>query len=284
MTKHQHRTTRRIHWLQIARDGLPIHPLGGLVDTGVAETHLVAEIIATSNELISRLQLRRGGDVISGFEMAVDGWEDRARRRAALRIVELLADGDRVDTLDTICWDAAGKYLHGRPLTDMEQVAARVASYTTEAPAATLGLYEAGAWPSELARIAPGSVTADGSEVLLPGTSSSRGSVPKLPERTVQIPRWCRKHVLRTRLVNERSDLLLHHGRTTPLDRVVSTLAMRVRAVYGLAGFQADPTVKPMSARNGTARILCERFGVEAAMQSLGHDNAEIVRRLAGLA
>jgi hypothetical protein len=272
-------------WDQFARDGLPASIEGRLEPFLGSDA---ARNVATVAEEITS-HLATGIDpsrMIDLFLAEPDTITDRRERYAALRAIELLVPRT-IEPLARPLWIARQDECR-RPLTPIELGVVRMCACTTVHALIPVGLLDSGCASGELAVVPADEIDRDhldrATHINAPGTlRDCKSGYPPCRPRRLTVPSWCATKLGSVAAALPCGSPVAYFGHSSDPAKAQSAVLMNVRAALAAAGLGSDPTVKPLSIRNGAARAVYEQHGLEAAFKILGHKNKNLMASEIGL-
>jgi hypothetical protein len=261
---------------------------------------LINQGLLTATEISSALALAERLDVIlettdpsraaDRFLLETDDRAERVDRLAVLNIV-VLTNGVPPQRVPWPITHPDEASLRQRPLRPLELVWVLVTARQLYG-AASLVMCMLGAVPGEYPRILPANVHITRGDsgpgcVDLPGEPDPSGVHGRthVGPRTVDISPWAAPilaaHMDSARFLPE-TPILTRLGQDIA-SNISDAVTMRVKNVFEHTGHHWDPTVKPLSIRNGMIGRVWDTDGPAAALAFSGWSNPKVVERAIGI-
>jgi hypothetical protein len=291
MTNHNATTstflTHATRWSPWGENGLPDQLEGRVRATKTFSETALAQFMELADQLTTELEARAPQGAVDRFLAAGSSFEDRLDRWGTLRALERISQLPG-RALDFPGWVPDDPNLRRRPFTKIETGLIRLCSLKSPIRAASTGALDAGTASGELALLLPDHVVRANSGtathlVLLGTERPSTYGYPVATPRTLEIPTWARTAFDQLLIGAENDRPLLYTGNSVDTHKVQSSILMTINKVIDDAGLAGDPTVKPQSIRNSSARRAYESEGIEAAAALLGISDFNSVAREIGI-
>lgn len=259
--------------------------LEGFGTHGPEETALLRLLAGRLEELLDPEAPEEGIDTFLGEAAS---WGERLDRWAALHSLARLA---HLPELGTVWpgWDGPEGRPSCRPLRPLELATVAIWSRASDHEA-LIGSMVGGVDSGELAVVMIDDIGLDASgsatSISCPGEKPDRPGPAAVAPREIAIPVWARRAFDHRRAVVaiDPARPFFYRGSQDERCKVQSSLLMKVGVVLARAGLKGDPTVKPRSIRNGAARLVAERDGIEAAAAMTGVEDLGLLQRYIGKA
>jgi len=275
---------------------LQSYDVSTIVETSFASNGMHGDaVLAVLGRHTERLQAlfgaQEGHRAIDTFLAEADEWQERLERYATLHTLDA-AIGNKPQTTLWPGWAPKDPNCSKRPLLPIELALVRlIARNGDRGP--LLATSMSGADSSELATILPGAVhlSASGTsgEIELPGRLHEGARCPgptAAAPRRARLPRWALPAITeRLEVAKDTPDHpFLYKGSATVPHKIRSSLLMGLRAVMRDAGLGGDPTISPLSIRNGAALERYQETGsIEEVADMLGYRDLNLTQRQIGM-
>ncbi len=267
--------------------------------TGTHPDHVLAELTVHVGRLDDLFSQVESHQAVDRYLAEAGEWEERLDRYAVLHTMDL-AVGSKAQPTRWPGWVPSDPNLSKRPLRPLELALSSLIARSSIGRTVLVAVAMAGADSVELAAILPSALSVHErritGEIALPGgrprapdglNSAPRRPGPTPPRyRMAALPSWSLP------AVQERLDgasfyadvPLLYTGRSTSPEKIQSSLLMNLNAILRMAGLSGDPTVSPLSIRNGAALARYRETGnIEEVDTMLGYGDLNLTQRHIGL-